>query len=122
MTPRDLAAQLARVDLPRALADALGAEASKLADAVRARLGAPPGGEHDAPWLRTGELQASIGSQAEGLDAQVGSTSAVALYQEQGTARLPPRPFLAPAAAEAGEAIAEAIGRAAHEALTAGTR
>ena len=55
--------------------------------------------------------------EADGLVATVGSTSDVALYQELGTARLPPRPFLAPAAAENGDGIAQAIGQAVFDAL-----
>ena len=117
MTPRDLAEHFARIDIARAMADALGAEADKLADAVRARLGGAPGDAHDAPWLRSGALRDSIGAQSDGLAAEIGSTSDVALYQEQGTSRLPPRPVLAPAAAAAGEAIAQAIGEAVAAAL-----
>jgi HK97 gp10 family phage protein len=117
MTPRELAARFARADLARAMGAALEGEAAQLADAVRARLSEPAGGAHDAPWLHTGELRDSIGHQADGLEAAVGSTSDVALYQELGTARLPPRPFLAPAAAENGEAIAQAAGQAVFDAL-----
>jgi HK97 gp10 family phage protein len=117
MTSRELAARLGRADLARAMQQALEAEAAKLADAVRARLSATPGDAHDAPWMHTGELRESIGHQVDQLTAAVGSTSDVALYQELGTARLPPRPFLAPAAAETGEGIAQAIGQAVADAL-----
>ena len=144
MTPRDLALRLARADLARAMGAALDVEAAKLADAVRARLGEPAPaarppdtgapaawspdtgahgarpldtGAHGAPWLRTGELRDSIGHRADGLAAVVGSTSDVARYQELGTARVPPRAFLAPAAAENGAAVARAIGQAAADAL-----
>ena len=49
------------------------------------------------PLLRTGELRDSIETHVEGAEATVGSASMIALYQEQGTDRIPPRPFLGPA-------------------------
>lgn len=52
----------------------------------------------DDPLLRTGELRESIGVQVEGHEAQIGTPDQVALYQEVGTSRIPPRPFLGPAA------------------------
>jgi phage gpG-like protein len=52
----------------------------------------------DEPLLRTGDLRDSISSEVEGLEAAIGSTSDVALYQELGTSRIPPRPLLGPAA------------------------
>ncbi len=112
MTPRDLAEHLARLEPATTMHDTLDAEAQRLAEAVRARLSAAPGDDHAAPWLRSGALRDSIAAQTDGLNAAVGSTSEVALYQEQGTARLPPRPFLAPAAAAVGRGIADAVGAA----------
>lgn len=50
------------------------------------------------PLLRSGELRDSITSQVHGDKAIVGSASDIALYQEVGTATIPPRPFLGPAA------------------------
>lgn len=50
------------------------------------------------PLLRSGELRDSITSQVHGDKAIVGSSSDIALYQELGTATIPPRPFLGPAA------------------------
>jgi HK97 gp10 family phage protein len=51
----------------------------------------------DEPLLRTGELRDSIEAEAKGDKAVVGSTSDIALYQELGTDKIPPRPFLGPA-------------------------
>jgi len=51
----------------------------------------------DDPLLRTGELRESIEAVAKGGEAVVGSTSDIALYQELGTDKIPPRPFLGPA-------------------------
>jgi phage gpG-like protein len=91
----------------RALAD----EAERLAQTVRDSLGEPQGSDsHDTPWVRTGALRDSIAATAEGLDAAVGSNDPAAAPQEMGTTRLPPRPFLAPAAAAQGETIARTIG------------
>lgn len=69
---------------------------SQLADATKAervRLGFT---END-PLLRTGELRDSIGHEVEGMEAAIGSTSDVMVYQELGTSRIPPRPVLGPA-------------------------
>ncbi|MBT2299277.1 hypothetical protein J7E70_02260 [Variovorax paradoxus] len=51
----------------------------------------------DDPLLRTGGLRDSIVTKAEGAVAVVASTDPVMLYQEQGTATIPPRPVLGPA-------------------------
>ena len=64
------------------------------------------------PLLATGELSASIGHSIEGRTAVIGTADEVGLYQERGTARIPARPFLAPAAFSKGEAAANAIGEA----------
>jgi hypothetical protein len=51
------------------------------------------------PLLRTGHMRASIEAKAEvsaeGATGVVGSNDKVAVYQEMGTSRIPPRPFLA---------------------------
>ncbi|MGI4776957.1 MAG: phage virion morphogenesis protein [Janthinobacterium lividum] len=52
----------------------------------------------DDPLLRTGALRKSIETHIEGNEASIGSRSDIALYQEQGTSTIPPRPFLGPAA------------------------
>jgi phage gpG-like protein len=84
-----------------------------LADTIRAELATPPGGPHDSPWQQTGALQASIGHVTTGLTATVGSNDPAAGPQEYGTATIPPRPFLAPAAAALAEPISHDIAAAA---------
>jgi phage gpG-like protein len=52
----------------------------------------------NTPLLETGEMRASIEWNASGNEGHVGSNSDIAVYQEFGTSRIPPRPFLAGAA------------------------
>lgn len=100
------------------IASALAEQAQHLAEAVQDRLSEPESaGSHDTPWLRTGGLRDSISATANGLEAAVGSNDPAAAPQEIGTSRMPPRPFLAPAAAAAGEGIAHAIGQTVANAL-----
>ncbi len=108
---------LAKLNFPRVLHEALAAQSDLLAATIRDALGQPPGGPHDYPWRQSGTLQSSIASETEDLIALVGSTDAVALHQEYGTATIPPRPFLAPLAEAHAEQIADAIGHAAATAL-----
>lgn len=61
----------------------------------KARAGyAPP----DNPLLRTGDLRDSIEHQVHEEEACVGSNSDIAMWQELGTNRIPPRSFLGAAA------------------------
>ena len=107
----ELRARLERVRVEEVMARALAEQAERLAETVRDGLLEPPGaGEHDRPWARTGALRDSVGAQADGLEAAVGSSDPAAAPQEMGTVHIPPRPFLAPAAAAHGEEIARAIG------------
>jgi hypothetical protein len=46
------------------------------------------------PLLRTGELRDSIEYTVNGNEGAVGSDSQIAVYQELGTSRIPPRSFL----------------------------
>jgi hypothetical protein len=46
------------------------------------------------PLLRTGELRDSIQYQVHGHEGAVGSDDEVAVYQELGTSKIPPRSFL----------------------------
>jgi phage gpG-like protein len=62
--------------------------------AERARLGFTP----NDPLERTGKLARSIEITIQGHTGYVGTNDPVAEYQEYGTARIPPRPFLGPAA------------------------
>lgn len=64
------------------------------------------------PLLRTGALRDSISHEivAPGEEAVIGSTSDVAVWQEFGTATIPPRPFLMPALFYMEKPIKKAIG------------
>jgi HK97 gp10 family phage protein len=84
----------------------------------RVRQGFP----EDEPLLRTGELRDSIQSEVKGLEGIVGSQSPIAAYQEYGTDRIPPRPFIGPAAYENKEKIKAIVGLAAFEGITGGTK
>ncbi len=112
MTLAELAAGLARLDIASVTAAALSEQANHIGDAVRDALSHPPGDDHAAPWERSGALLDSIGVSVAGDEAVVGSSDPVAVWQEHGTSRIPPRPFLAPAAAAHGEAAAQAVGAA----------
>lgn len=97
----------------------------------RERQGFPP----NEPLLRSGELRDAIEhqivSEHEGevgvpsgeshTDYNGGSTAPevgqIALWQEMGTSTIPPRPFLAGAAAHKGEEAAEIVGEAIYMAL-----
>src|ERR1700730_1625510 len=54
----------------------------------------------DTPLLESGAMRASIEWNASGNTGAVGSNSDIAVYQELGTSRIPPRPFLMGAAME----------------------
>jgi phage gpG-like protein len=62
------------------------------------------------PLYATGELRASISHEVEGHAAVIGTPDPVGLYQEMGTSRIPPRPFLASALHRKAEDAAKAIG------------
>jgi hypothetical protein len=113
-------AALRAADPPGTMAVVLDGQAGTLAEAVQAALGTLPGGDHARPWAQTGALQASIGHSAEGLQAAVGSSDPAAAPQELGTVHLPPRPFLAPAAAAAAPGMAAAVGAAMADRLRVG--
>lgn len=112
----DALRRLDRVNLLDSRRSALEQAAIAIEGAVRQSLSHAPGDDHTTPWLRTGELRASVGHQSDGAVAVVGSTSQVAVYQELGTPSIPPRSFLASSAAAAAEAavlgIADTIGAA----------
>ena len=108
----EVLARLRGAEVEAAMAATLEEQAAALAEAVRAGLGTLPGGEHSRPWQQSGALRASIGHQAGGSEAVVGSSDPAAAPQEMGTVRMAPRPFLGPVAAAAGPEIAEAAGAA----------
>ncbi len=109
----DAIAALARLDLPAAQARGTQAAAQLLRDAVLDSLSHPPGTNPALPALRSGALRASITAASDANGAVIASDSPVAVFQEFGTARMAPRPFLGPAAAthadDAARAIANAI-------------
>jgi phage gpG-like protein len=64
------------------------------------------------PLLRTGELRDSIEyTVIDDEHAAVGSNLEIAVYQELGTVHIPPRSFLAAAAAHKGEDAAKVAGK-----------
>ncbi len=67
--------------------------ASTLADKAAKGFAVP------APLLRTGEMRDSIKRELDPVELEVvvGSSDPKALWQERGTSRIPPRPFLGPA-------------------------
>lgn len=81
------------------------AESTK-ADRVRS------GYTEDDPLLRSGELKNSIESEVVGLAAIVGTKSEIGLWQEMGTDRIPPRPFIGPAYVIKIDPLMNAVGRA----------
>ena len=113
-------AVLRDADAAGTMAAVLDRQAEALAGTVREALGTPPGGDHGRPWVQTGALQGSIDHVVEGLQAVVGSSNPAAAPQELGTVHLPPRPFLAPAAAAAAPGIAAVVGVAVAERLRPG--
>lgn len=74
------------------------------------------------PLLREGNLKDSIQKEVEGFEAVIGSKEDVAAYQEFGTSRIPPRPFIGPAAYKNKEKIRAILGMAAIIGLTNGER
>lgn len=77
-------------------------------EAEKARLGYPAG----APLLREGNLRDSIQHEVVGHEAVVGSKSPIAAYQEFGTDKIPPRPFIGPAALANADYIQQELGAA----------
>lgn len=70
------------------------------------------GYSEDEPLLRSGELRDSIQSEVMGLAAIVGTKSEIGLWQEVGTAHIPPRPFIGPAYLRKIDPLREAIRQA----------
>jgi len=107
----ELRERLERLHPDEVMAQALAEQAALMAARVRDGLSEPPGVTgHDEPWLQSGALRDSVGAQADGLQALVGSNDPAAVPQEMGTGRMPARPFLAPVAASMGEDVARAVG------------
>lgn len=94
-------------------------EWAPLADSTeyqKAQMGYPA----DAPLLREGDLRDSIQHEVHGNEAVIGSKSDIAAYQEFGTATIPPRPFVGPAAFRNKEKIQRIIGEATVTGLVGG--
>jgi phage gpG-like protein len=66
----------------------------------------------DTPLLETGQLRDSITWDSSGNEGHVGSNLDRAVWMELGTSRIPPRPFLAGAAAAMGPEIEKMATRA----------
>lgn len=99
----ELRERLERLRPEEVMAKALAEQAARMAARVRDGLSEPSGAAgHDEPWLQSGALRDSVGAQADGLQAVVGSSDPAAVPQELGTAHMPARPFLAPVAAGMG--------------------
>lgn len=62
----------------------------------RAKAGYTP----NDPLLRSGELRESITTRSDGNGSITGTTLDIGLWMENGTEKIPPRPFLGPAAEE----------------------
>lgn len=73
------------------------------------------------PLLRDGKLRDSIHHDIDGLEATIGSDSNIAVYQELGTDKIPPRPFLGTALAIKQGQIVRIIGEHAVGALLDGS-
>ena len=85
-------------------------------ESEKSRLGYPTG----APLLREGDMRDSIEYEVEGMEAVIGSKSDIAAYQEFGTATIPPRPFIGPAAYRNREKIQRILGAALVSGLVGG--
>ncbi len=97
----ELRERLERLRPEEVAARTLAERAQRMAARVREGLSETPNAiGHDEPCLRSGALRDSVGAQADGLQAVVGSSDPAAVPQEMGTAPMSARPFLAPVAAE----------------------
>jgi hypothetical protein len=70
------------------------------------------------PLLRTGELRDSIQYVVHGVEGAVGSDLDLAVYQELGTSRIPPRSFLVSSAISSEDKIARMAAAATVSALS----
>jgi phage gpG-like protein len=71
---------------------------------------ASQGYPEDEPLLRSGEMRHSIEHTVGKGEAQIGSNSDIAVYQELGTQHIPPRSFLGGAGVEETPRICELAG------------
>lgn len=82
----------------------------------RERLGFTP----DDPLLRRGDLRESIEHEVSGMTAVIGSKDDVAAYQEFGTDKIPPRPFMGPAVIHNEKVIVNVLGGAVARGISGG--
>ena len=102
-------AALARLDMPATKARGTRLAADILSQAVAESLSHPPGSNSALPALRSGALRASIATVSDTDGAVIFSDAPAAVFQEFGTARMTPRPFLGPAATAHADQAAQAI-------------
>lgn len=80
----------------------------------------------DAPLLRTGAMRDAITHEVNGLEAVIGAKDTdagkILVYHEFGTAKMPPRPVMGPAAFRNKDFILKVIGRATVAGLVGGER
>ena len=78
----------------------------------------------DTPLLETGAMRDSIEKELDPIEMKVtvGSKSKIALWQELGTSRIPPRPFLSLAMHRALPFAAETFGKVAATILMSGRK
>lgn len=72
----------------------------------------------DTPLLEEGKLRSSIQTTVQGDTAYVGSDSMIAVYQEMGTATIPPRSFLLEAAVHMEPEVVRILGGRIHAYLS----
>jgi phage gpG-like protein len=70
------------------------------------KMGANP----DEPLLITGKMRNSIQHSADHKEAHIGSNEDIAVWQELGTAKIPPRSFLMQAAIHKTDEVVKSIG------------
>jgi len=119
---RGLQRSLNALDLSAVRLAASEAVAHRIEAAVVGNLSHRPGDDHSVPWEQTGTLHASITSEVTANAIVVGSTDPAAVFQEEGTPVVPPRPFLAPAGSAAGAGAIQDIATATVEALREAVR
>jgi len=74
----------------------------------------------DTPLMLTGQLYASIEHQVHGTEAVIGTLMDIGAYQEFGTEKIPPRPFMGPAAFHSKDRIEKIMGHAVMAGLLGG--
>jgi HK97 gp10 family phage protein len=89
---------------------------AELADSTKADR-VRQGYAENEPLLRDGTLRDSIGHVVRGNEAVIGSASEIAVYQELGTDKIPPRSFLGGALVRKSDQVAQILGEGVVKAL-----